>query len=66
LKRGSRGWSTMPVALSTMYPSKKALPSAETARRNLSDPKSPTSAFVTNPACNASPRSSPAASLFIV
>ena len=37
----------MPVALSTLSPSKKVLPSAETASRNLSDPNSPTSAFVT-------------------
>ncbi len=39
LKRGSRGWSTMPVVLSTLSPSKKVLPSAETARRKRSDPK---------------------------
>lgn len=31
--RGSRGWSTMPVALSTLSPSKAAPLSAETARR---------------------------------
>jgi len=50
----------MPLALSTMSPSKKLAPSAETARRSLSEPKSPSSAFVTNPVCRVSPRSSPA------
>jgi hypothetical protein len=34
LNRGSRGWSTMPAALSTLSPSKKVLRSTETARRN--------------------------------
>jgi hypothetical protein len=45
----------MPVALSTLSPSKKVLPSAETARRNLSEPKSPTSALVTKPVCSVRP-----------
>ena len=35
------------MALSTLSPSKKVLPSAETARRKRSEPKSPTSALVT-------------------
>ena len=56
----------MPLALSTLSPSKKVLPSAETARRNLSEPNSPTSALVTKPVCSVRPRSSPAASLFMV
>ena len=56
----------MLVALSTLSPSKKVLPSTETASRNLLEPKSPTSALVTKPDCSVKPRSSSDAPLFMV
>lgn len=44
----------MPLALSTLSPSKKVLPSAETASRKRSEPKRPTSARVEKPVCSVS------------
>ena len=45
----------MPLALSTISPSKKLEPSAETARRNLSEPKRPSSALVDEPGLQGQP-----------
>jgi hypothetical protein len=56
----------MPFVLSTISPSKKLEPSADTVNRNLSKPNRPSSALVTKPVCSVSPRSPPAASLFMV
>ena len=45
----------MPLALSTISPSKKLDPSAETASRNLSEPKRPSSALVDEPGLQGQP-----------